>query len=274
VIHVPRPAASPLTPEKVKAELKAREDFYANPANADKSFAFKLYNSAPVKKALTELFGNKCAYCESLLPTQPPDVEHFRPKAAVLDNGSLVDGYWWLAAEWTNLLPSCIDCNRSRYQDFPGAPAHLSGKANQFPLAPGSARAKAPGQEAAEQALLLDPCRDAAPEAHLEFFEKDGFSLVRPALDAAGVESPRGRASMDVYGLLRKTLVDARSDRLKSLRFVRKSLERALRDLAADPADPEAQAEAQEARDEVKRLIDASSPYAGLARRYFASGGG
>ncbi|MEF9674035.1 hypothetical protein QNM99_25505 [Pseudomonas sp. PCH446] len=47
------------------------------------------------------------------------DVEHYRPKGAVSEDASH-PGYWWVAMDWDNLLPSCIDCNRKRKQVTPG----------------------------------------------------------------------------------------------------------------------------------------------------------
>ena len=41
------------------------------------------------------------------------DVEHFRPKSAVLDD-PLHGGYWWLAYDFQNYLLSCSLCNRVR----------------------------------------------------------------------------------------------------------------------------------------------------------------
>jgi len=57
------------------------------------------------KLAITYL--NKCAYCERL---EKADIEHYRPKKSVKDEAH--DGYYWLCYEWTNLLPSCVKCNR------------------------------------------------------------------------------------------------------------------------------------------------------------------
>jgi len=67
-------------------------------------------------------YHHKCAYCERIYKL---DVEHYRPKAEVRDEhnnivqitdvaGNLVDhpGYYWLCYEWSNLIPSCISCNR------------------------------------------------------------------------------------------------------------------------------------------------------------------
>src|SRR4051812_22350680 len=82
-----------------------------------------VYKSA--KPFLDKLFGGKCAYCEVIIEaSHPTEVEHYRPKGAVKDEEEEVvtiqtpngaedhPGYWWLAYEWNNLLPSCIDCNR------------------------------------------------------------------------------------------------------------------------------------------------------------------
>lgn len=60
----------------------------------------------PLKRALTEMSNNKCAYCECILDIESKDVtiDHFSPKSS---NESLV-------IEWTNLLPSCLRCNRKK----------------------------------------------------------------------------------------------------------------------------------------------------------------
>ena len=80
-------------------------------------FNYTAYTKKPLKKALTVLFHGKCAYCESRYAgSQPMDVEHWRPKGKVETANGEYPGYYWLAATWANLLPSCIDCNRSRKQ--------------------------------------------------------------------------------------------------------------------------------------------------------------
>jgi hypothetical protein len=71
---------------------------------------------------LNESYHYKCAYCERIYKL---DVEHYRPKAEVRDEqnqivqvidnaGNMINhpGYYWLCYEWSNLLPSCISCNR------------------------------------------------------------------------------------------------------------------------------------------------------------------
>ena len=210
-----------------KELAKARAHF-AGPAGEE--FAFKAYKGADVRAALDRDFQRKCAYCESDIgATQPMDVEHFRPKAAVLVDGELAKpGYWWLAAEWSNLLPSCIDCNRERVQEVVGSVTlRRMGKANQFPLRPGTPRAAAEGGHTAEEPLLLDPCRDR-PAEHLEFLE-DGN--VRPRL-AAGAESARGAATIDVVALRRKGLADRRMAVALTVAVAITHVEETLRDLS------------------------------------------
>lgn len=243
--------------------------FYANPANREKSFDFRVYKDDAVKRALNELFHLKCAYCESkYAATQPVDVEHYRPKGAVVVNGERrKPGYYWLAAAWDNLLPSCIDCNRSRTQEFPDADPRLSGKANLFPVENEDQRATAPGEEAQERRLLLHPCRDF-PEAHLEFLEE---GLVRPKLKSGGQPSPKGVASIEVYGLQRMGLVSMRRDRLKLVLAQIKRVARLVERLDRDPDDVELQGWLEEEMAELQRLQQADQPYAAMAQQFIAA---
>ncbi|WP_417683970.1 hypothetical protein [Roseibium sp.] len=246
-----------------KTELE-RVTAHRNGPDRDKSFDFSRYKSAAVKEALEQLFHGKCAYCESFYSsTQPVDVEHYRPKGKVEDDDAH-PGYWWLAMEWSNLLPSCIDCNRRRNQRTPMADRQdlvelartgdlnrarklATGKACAFPLADDGVRCTAPpGEETdliAEKALLLDPTRDN-PDDHLVFVisrehqislvgakaQSEGAgALLPPATDdvggvntaanAAGVSS-RGAVSIQVYGLNRLGLVQARTRVLRDLEML------------------------------------------------------
>lgn len=79
----------------------------------------KIYGDKLVREKLIKLYHRKCAYCESFVDV--PEIEHYRPKKGCTEDKSH-DGYYWLAYEWTNLLPSCHDCNKT------GA------KGNQFPI--------------------------------------------------------------------------------------------------------------------------------------------
>lgn len=213
--------------------------------NAGKPFGkFAAYSEPAVRWALNRLFHGKCAYCESRYAgTQPMDVEHWRPKGAVTEPDADAHlGYYWLAAEWNNLLPSCADCNRARGQELLGEQGvRTVGKANRFPLAQGSERAHRPGEEGKEDPLLIDPCSDDPsqdPDLHLVFTE-DG--AVRPTSrrrqDGAHESSKLGRASIEVYALNRTGLAHERRERvlqIKQRTFAISVLARALSDCEDD----------------------------------------
>lgn len=182
------------------------------------SFKFAAYKDKEVKTELEELFHGKCAYCESSYRgTQPMDVEHWRPKGQAVvdeDGEEHKPAYYWLAASWKNLLPSCIDCNRRRNQrDVVKNKTVSIGKEDQFPLAEPLARATEPGGELAEVPLLLHPCDDD-PAEFLEFDTEQ--AVVRPSQDR-GLEKRRAEASIRVYALNRAGLVLNRQELLKIL---------------------------------------------------------
>ena len=70
-----------------------------------------------VAHALGSLYEWKCAFCES--KRHKPQVEHFRPKKRVTGDAPNPLGYYWLCYSWTNLLPTCKDCNESKLNSFP-----------------------------------------------------------------------------------------------------------------------------------------------------------
>ena len=170
-------------------EMERYAQHEAEPSPKPK-FTFRAYKAEDVRHSLEALFHGKCAYCESRSDvTAPVDVEHFRPKGAARDGSH--NGYWWLAATWSNLLPSCIDCNRRRGQPTPVQRASLSMLLADQEAAGGSVRVLQTGKEscfpvcglrlvaqcarehvevalASECALLLDPSSDN-PVQHLMF---------------------------------------------------------------------------------------------------------
>ena len=105
-----------------------------------------------------------------------------------LDGKVAAEHYWWLAADWTNLLPTCVDCHRA--------------KGNRFPVGGARAKPMTVGKELRkEQPMLLDPCLDR-PERHLLFTE-DGV---------VQSNTPRGRTTIEIVGLNRRGLVSRRRD--------------------------------------------------------------
>ncbi len=161
-------------------------------------------------------FFGKCAYCETRIHSnQPGDVEHFRPanrvteidgtKPTVTIDGhtELHPGYYWLALDWRNLLPACADCNRPTSSKTGGT---LVGKWDKFPVR--GKRATAPGEEAEEEPLLLNPMWDD-PEVHL------GIDL----LGLMHGKSDRGETCIKVFGFnLREGLVKDRREAIEIAR--------------------------------------------------------
>ncbi|HWT01539.1 MAG TPA: hypothetical protein VN256_14925 [Pyrinomonadaceae bacterium] len=251
-------------------ERKKTGEFYSDPKNRGASYGkYSAYKKESVIKALNELFRGKCAYCESLYAaTQPVDVEHFRPKGAVVIDGELKPpGYYWLAATWENLLPSCIDCNRERKQDYVDKTKGKSGKANHFPLkGKEKHRAADPKSVTREDRarLLLDPCRDDC-DSHLQFTDE---GVAEPARSKGGRRSPMGTASILVYGLNRFHLAALRAERARETMAVITRLKRLEARIDMDPADRFGFRE--ELREEMAMLKgygQADRKYAGMVRQ-------
>ena len=262
MIHVDRektPFPKSLGTTGVKERKKALAH-YKNADSSTKAYPFKAYKGDDVKLALDRLFHGKCAYCEAVYASvQPMDVEHWRPKGEIKfidENGtkkSLKPGYYWLAAEWSNLLPSCIDCNRQRNQydivppsdavaitstgirtpeEDPNQARPLPserdlilekigrGKKNLFPVLDDAyIRNPEDFKKESETVLILHPCEDH-PEEFLQFVEG---AIVRP-LPANVLENPpanqeeKALCSIEVYGLNRSRLVYQREEHLLEIK--------------------------------------------------------
>jgi len=164
------------------------------------------------KEDIFAAFFKKCAYCESDLGSQHGDVEHYRPKKGVtnLQDAPVslqIDGqpqphpgYFWIAYDWTNLLPACAKCNQ---QPTPRPDGTLAGKGNRFPVAgtygydTGDPVKTDLGQE---QPLLLHPVFDD-PNDHLIFLPDTG---------ALGWRTIRGEKTIEVLDLNKEWLRDQR----------------------------------------------------------------
>lgn len=208
--------------ERAENALRAQRQRFAD-------MKFTAYKERSVMSALGALFHGKCAYCESPYAAQQPgDVEHYRPKSAVAvravgEKTTYKPGYYWLAADWDNLLPSCADCNRPRQHEIiEGAGKRVMGKANWFPVEPEAQRATQPAAVANEPRLLLDPCRDR-PEDHL-VFDEDG--TIAPRRVGSGT-SAMGRATIEYCALARLALTQERHKRGLEVRYAIDNLLRA-----------------------------------------------
>ncbi len=186
----------------------------------DKEFKFSVYSEHDVREALNQLFHGKYTYWESpIIATQPTDIEHFRPKGRIHECPDH-PGYWWLAACWQNLLASCIDCNRRRYQDaaeLAGAPLpnvrngrFNLGKGDLFPIL-GAAYARTQSCDlVAEDPALIDPT-GRNPQDHLQWLIKEGKNLIGPVVRDGNVDQ-YGHHTYQIFGLNRQGLVELRTE--------------------------------------------------------------
>ncbi|GMV39067.1 MAG: hypothetical protein AMXMBFR64_07830 [Myxococcales bacterium] len=226
-----------------------------------------------VKEHFAERQHRKCGYCERLL-TDHGDVEHYRPKTAIftllkpgrerqsLNNtagrsfgkppkvGTWDSGYWWLAYSWDNYLVSCGLCNQSWKNAL-------------FPVAGGRAARPAPGDEAVEDPLLLDPFGRHDPAQHLEFL---GGGAVRPL---AGSE--HGAETIRVCGLDRPSVV---ASRLEKAARVERKLAQLNEVLGLGLADPELRGRLLPILEDLFDLGDERFVHAGMARAMFVQGTG
>jgi hypothetical protein len=155
---------------------------------------------------LTNVFHSKCAYCENNIDAGfVGDAEHYRPKGAVTEmkNGKLVaverdgvphPGYYWLAYDWRNLVPSCERCNA------------VHGKRTQFPIQGVRVFDEATGPDTEtldrlERPILLHPYDSSRdPRDHL-VFSPDGWVVGRDDV---------GKQSIKLLDLNRDALVNLR----------------------------------------------------------------
>lgn len=264
------PTPADLTGPKSKGRIERAdvELFYGTASNRTLPYPkdFTAYKLEGVKQALERTFGGKCAYCEgSYEGRHPVDVEHYRPKGGyIFTDGKLKSpGYYWLAAEWKNLLPSCIDCNRRRKHRIRGGEIRSAGKANLFPLVDERARATAPREERNEKPLLLNPCDDH-PERHLVF---DDQGYVDPKRGRGDRLDARGKASIEVYGLDRDGLVRSRQRVLKGMSVELSNFRRVVAILDDDPDNAAVADLLRDMKAQIEAHADPSQEYSEMARQ-------
>jgi hypothetical protein len=262
VIRVSRPDLSdPLWQawsQKAETALRALEGQYGKAG--DVALEDEYYQDA--KPFLLRLFHQKCAYCETVISaSHPGDVEHYRPKGRIRTKTGVVTitfdgrqvahpGYWWLAYQWRNLLPCCIDCNRRRHHQE-GVSA---GKADYFEIR--GVRANGPRDNLhAENPLLLDPTSDDFELAlHLQC-NADG--TLKPLSEEAAY-------SCELLGLnLRETLVSERSKAYVQAKAALVTFMSLVATAAVSPAPPPL---LEVIRQQINDMWEGRSAYSGFAR--------
>ncbi len=285
-LDVAKTVIEKLQTETEKAQIHYKEElkkFAQDNSYKIKSFSFKAYGQT--KTDLISVYNGKCAYCEtSILQGQPGDVEHFRPKSAIdagidgIENLSdkvkkplkehkkIKPGYYWLAADWYNLLLSCNSCNRVSTQLNAAKNSGTAitestleeetlGKGSRFPYLDPDKRIDDPLIKISDEKdlqLLIDPGEDN-PEDHLTFVQHKGRK--NTLFDSGEIEfeekfgmiqalSDKGIASIQVFGLARLTLVQERERAALHLMSELTDLKQAVtmfiaanKQLKKDPAD-------------------------------------
>ncbi len=189
------------------------------------------YAHQQVKSRLREMFGAKCAYCESpVTAVSYQHVEHFRPQSI----------YPLLAYEWSNLLLACERCNSAC-------------KRQQFPQMDGSQpeedRADPCSRSDDDDRTLVDPCRDDPRR----FFTFRDATLV--------CFNRRAEQTRDVCGLNRESLKDHRQQYLTAIDISVKAYQ-----LAERRGVP---GEKEEFRRHLKGLLRPDRPYVAMTRARF-----
>ena len=137
------------------------------------------YRHGDIKKALVDMFHEKCAYCESTIThIDYGHIEHFKPKGT--------PAFYELAVDWNNLLLACGRCNGAE------------NKGTKFPLED-------------EDGPLVNPVEEE-PSEHLRFDFDPRLKLA----NVLGI-SKRGETTRKILGLNRRELVKRRSDFVKKL---------------------------------------------------------
>lgn len=150
---------------------------------------------------LCTLYKNKCAICERERGTEL-QVDHYRPKKK-RDNKTNPEynqpGYYWLAYEWSNLIPLCSYCNLNKSSKFPLSTWDEANRINDHDNVKnivGFSPYNLTWLQTQEKPLLINPEHDTNPERHF-CFRIDGEIL--------GMTN-QGKATIDICKLNRKDL--------------------------------------------------------------------
>lgn len=234
----------------VQNEANAAQDYYRDrsPWTGEHSaFSFDAYKPQDVREALRILAGGKCAYCEGLIAgVGAREVEHYRPKGGVKEDANH-PGYWWLAHDWENLLPTCILCNQSRRHHIVtpemsreeveklvftrASTSH--GKANQFAIA--GERATCPDCDIEdEDPLLINPC-EQNPREEIAWNFSSELPIVVPRMHGNS-PSKYGVYTIEACALNRAELVLQRIPVLLPLRHLKDSIKNHVESWTGDDA--------------------------------------
>ena len=162
------------------------------------------YKDPEVKKALARIYHGKCGYCEIKSGIEAyTTIDHYRPKKQIADYCSgkyISEGYYWMACEWSNLIPACAKCNTAKSSFFP-----LENEKDRLNSSQWAQHEFRSDSDAfmAENPLLINPEIDE-PEKHFIFLTN---GKVRGRTE-------RGRITIEILDLNRESLSLARKKKV------------------------------------------------------------
>jgi len=165
------------------------------------------YRSEAVKLALRNNQFNKCCFSEAKFTGDDSHVEHYRPKGQVDEwpaGAVYTPGYYWLAYEWANLF-LCKSTINSSY------------KRNFFPLVDEAQRNRSHHDTNIEVPLLVNPAIDN-PRNHIKFVGDEPVGI-----------TDQGKCTIELLFLRAPEFEEARRLRLKILKMLKASVEKALK---------------------------------------------
>lgn len=178
-----------------RAKDAARRAYNRNRKVSSGDFDSAIWLHDDVRLRLHKYRNGKCCYCERKRePKREPDIEHFRPKAGVTEDGEH-PGYWWLAYEWENLYFSCKACN----EEF---------KKNHFPLRHGGVRARSATDDLGAELPILPDLVAEDPELLIGYAWDVQLEEARPF--GRVPHRQRGTAVIKFLGLDRDILNEQR----------------------------------------------------------------
>lgn len=158
-----------------------------------------------IKEDLQSMSNRKCWYCERQQVREHFHLDHFRPKNRVkCADGSEIDGYWWLAYEYSNYRFCCPYCN----SPHPSDSEYKGGKNINFPLIDETRRAISPDDDIEDEIhVLLDPTKSTDPS--LLIFCETGY--VNPKIsNHESIHYHRADQTITLLDLNHEYLVDPR----------------------------------------------------------------
>lgn len=256
----------PLIREHLAGLAAATAEVNAAPDEASRKALIEKYRGRWVvcREALSKLSHGKCWYIDCKTVGADDDVDHFRPKNAVLEDPSH-SGYYWEAFNWRNFRLSCQRANRPK-KGADGGPA--LGKAAHFPIWSQSVRAMMPGEKLEnERPLLIDPTNPLDPP--MLTFMQNGEVGLSPEFSGNPFHEAKFAASLLALHLNWPGFTDERST---IYGVVERTVDRGGRHAPSSYAEfQNASVDFKECIVDLMKLMNRESEYSNAARIYVQS---